>query len=140
MNLNLLFKNLVLDSMICLCIFEKMKRKKSITILEISFYYSIVVNSIYPDRPLNKTYFKFQDNIKDVLMILFENEFISVIELDKFKLSNNTFKITDIGIKKASNLQSEYFFKVKSHLDNALKEYSKINMKILKKVVYDENN
>lgn len=139
MSIDLLFKNVILDSMISLCIFEKMKRRKEVTIFELLFYHSLVSNKIYPDRTLDKTYSKIQESIKDIIILLSNKKYITIINKDNYKLLSNSFKITDSGIKISKKLENKYYDSIKENIDVVLKEYPVTNPKTLRKAIYNES-
>ncbi|MGL5126418.1 MAG: hypothetical protein ACRC6U_10640 [Fusobacteriaceae bacterium] len=139
MSIDLLFKNVILDSMISLCIFEKMKRRKEVKLGELLFYHSLVSNKIYPDRTLDKTYSKIQENIKDTILLLSNKKYITIINKDNYKLLSNSFKISNFGIEVSKKLKNDYYYHIKENIEMVLKEYPVINSKILRKVVYNED-
>lgn len=142
MYLNLLFKNITLDSMIVLCILNKWcflskPRKKNLNIYEIIYYITIIKKNFNNDLKIDKIYLKTEANIKEIILYLYKFSLIDMEIKNKYNLSLNNIFLTDKGKEKLIDLESEYYKKIYEILDKL--EKVNITKKLVKQEIFDEN-
>lgn len=142
MYLNILFKNITLDSMVVLCVLNKWcflskPKKRKLSIYEIIYYTTVIKNNFNRDIKIDKIYLKTEANIKEILLYLHKFNLIEIDIKNKYNLSLNKISLTKNGKEKLKDLKSEYYekvYEILNELDNV-----NITKKLVNQEIFNEN-
>ncbi|MED4447219.1 hypothetical protein P9299_29920 [Bacillus cereus] len=146
-SIQLLFNNEKLDIMKVLCLMNAFlnKSKKKRKVSEILFYYSLVnfnlitlfeeeidMNNVFAPSP--NLYFRFQQNIKGILLNMSHLEFIEVTGDVSKKIDEITVKLLPKGKQFFQEHKSEFFSNLQEKYISALDKvsFSTENVKVIK--------